>query len=441
MLTFVSAPANSGPSAPAPPHQSQLRSGAAAKVGASGGDAAAEAKLAVGVASVVAGLAMAARRNRQRGADVSTSRRFNEEDIGKADLLAVIRDTKTFRESDRTTRRPVFGYPEWKNHRSAERFFRNLRQILDSRITKAIWLEVLTPTLIALLVVIGYDTDWAEVGVPAQIIQSFPAINIGALPFTISSAALSLLLVFKTNSAYDRWWEARIVWGAIVNKCRDMTRQSLARVDHAKHKTEKQEIVRLTAAFPRILHYHLSEQTPKETEVLEGRLGKLMPPAQVEKIMNATHKPMTLCGEISNVLERSGLEMYDKLKFDRILTDFADYYGMCERIFKTPIPLAYTRLTARFLTIWLMGMPFALYSQVNPHWAVVPVTAIISLFIFSIEELGMLIEEPFSVLPLEKIGDGIQGSMFEAMELDTRMRDRAEKRETAKKTILSSLST
>eukprot|EP00971_Amphidinium_carterae_P306552 6091850-Amphidinium_carterae.1 len=50
---------------------------------------------------------------------------------------------------------------------------------------------------------------------------------------------------------------------------------------------------------------------------------------------------------MSKTLESSGLELFDKLKFDKILTDFADYYGMCERIFKTPIPLAYTRLTAR----------------------------------------------------------------------------------------------
>jgi len=412
MLAFVSAPAGSAPA------------GAGAHVGspssvqppASAASLPEDSKLAVGVAAVVAGLTITARRNRRKAVDAATPRHFDEKDIESADVLAAIRNTKGFREADRETRRPVFGYQDWKRHRSEDRFVRNLSSLFVSRVSKAIWLEVLCPTVMATLIVVGAEINWASLLDPS-VLSALPDLSVSALPFTISSAALSLLLVFKTNSAYDRWWEARIVWGAIVNKCRDLTRQSLARIDGKKHPTEKESMVKLTAAFPRILHYHLSEQTPEETQVLTERLDKLLPPAQAKKIMSATHKPMTLCGLMSKTLESSGLELFDKLKFDKILTDFADYYGMCERIFKTPIPLAYTRLTARFLTVWLVFLPFALYSQVSPHWAIIPITALISLFIFGIEELGVMIEEPFSVLPLEKIGDGIQASMFEALEL------------------------
>jgi len=423
MLAFVSAPGGTQPGA----LRANVGAGRASQASplrpeASGADG----KLALGVAAAVAGLTVAARRDRRRGEDTATQRHFDEKDIGSpALILAAIKDNKEFREKDRETRRPVFGYGDWVRHRSEDRFVRNLSSLFVSRISQAIWLEVLCPTVVALLIVISGETNWTSLlGANAALL---PAINISALPFTISSASLSLLLVFKTNQSYDRWWEARIVWGAIVNKCRDMTRQSLARIDTKKHPEEQEAMVKLTAAFPRILHYHLSEQTPEETEKLADRLSKLLPEDQAKKIMSATHKPMTLCGIMSKTLERSGLELFDKLKFDKILTDFADYYGMCERIFKTPIPLAYTRLTARFLTVWLLFMPFALYSQINPHWMIVPITAIISLFIFGIEELGVMIEEPFSVLPLEKIGDGIQASMFEALELHQRKKTTEER--------------
>lgn len=92
-----------------------------------------------------------------------------------------------------------------------------------------------------------------------------------------------------------------------------------------------------------------------------------------------------------------------------------DYLGMCERIFKSPIPVFYTRHTARFLITWLLFLPLGLYPNLNPHWLVVPVTIALSYFLLGIEELGVQIEEPFSVLPLESMAAGIEGSIFEAL--------------------------
>mmetsp|Transcript_17435 Transcript_17435/g.31434 ORF Transcript_17435/g.31434 Transcript_17435/m.31434 type:complete len:206 (-) Transcript_17435:60-677(-) len=181
----------------------------------------------------------------------------------------------------------------------------------------------------------------------------------------------------------------------------------------------KAEITRLTASYPYIVAFHLSEQTQAEVQRLQTKLDELCTEEEAEYIMEAVHKPMTVSGMLSSSLQRSGLDTFDKLKLDNILSDFADYYGMCERIFKTPIPLSYTRLTGRFLSVWLLCMPFALYSAVTPHWLIVPITFFVASFIFGIEELGMQIEEPFSYLPLEKISNGIEASLYEALELNS----------------------
>merc|ERR1711871_358018 len=95
-----------------------------------------------------------------------------------------------------------------------------------------------------------------------------------------------------------------------------------------------------------------------------------------------------------------------------------DLTGANERIFKSPIPLVYTRLTARFLTVFLVLLPLALWGALGDswnHWATVPATFIISFFLCGICEVGIQIEEPFSVLPLEAFCNGAIAATSEEM--------------------------
>ena len=91
--------------------------------------------------------------------------------------------------------------------------------------------------------------------------------------------------------------------------------------------------------------------------------------------------------------------------------------GACERIFKSPVPLVYTRHTSRFLSAFLILLPFSLWPVMQNswnHWLVVPTSAMIAFFLLGIEEIGMQIEEPFSILPLEALCNGaIKATMDE----------------------------
>ena len=96
-------------------------------------------------------------------------------------------------------------------------------------------------------------------------------------------------------------------------------------------------------------------------------------------------------------------------RIDSTISILLDLTGANERIFKSPIPLVYTRLTSRFLTFFLVLLPLALWGQLGEswnHWATIPAEFLISFFLFGIEEVGIQTEEPFSVLPLEAFCNG-----------------------------------
>ena len=82
----------------------------------------------------------------------------------------------------------------------------------------------------------------------------------------------------------------------------------------------------------------------------------------------------------------------------------------CERIFASPVPLVYTRHTARFLSVWLLLLPLGLWASFNDTWnhiGTIPAATITAILLFGIEELAVQLEEPFSILPLEKLCDGV----------------------------------
>ncbi|CAK0869084.1 unnamed protein product [Prorocentrum cordatum] len=299
---------------------------------------------------------------------------------------------------------------------------RNLSSLPVSTTIRANWKEVLSVTTVAAALCLWNDAEAAAAALSlgpdaVAFAKSLPELSLPGLPFTVSSASLSLLLVFRTNKAYERWWEARCIWGAIINTCRDIVRQSLVRMD-PQDMALKAEVTRLVSAFPRSLIYHVGERTDISNLVLEKKYRKILTDEETDKLLKCTHKPMTVTGMLADAVHRAKLPVIDEMKIDQDITKFSDYYGMCERIFKTPIPLSYTRLTSRFLSIWLLTLPLALYAAITPHWLIIPITAIIAFFIFGIEEIAFQIEEPFSALAMNAMADGIDASIFEALELE-----------------------
>merc|ERR1719291_503075 len=169
----------------------------------------------------------------------------------------------SFSETQRADRRTIFMHDDWVRHRSSERFLRNMMSIGSSGINQALRKELSFVTLTAVFVVVfnmlfvSYQdfSGISHLGPLHDFDATIKALSLPALPFSIAMPALSLLLVFRTNTAYFRWNEARTLWGGLINNCRNVVRQSNTFFpDDPYHNMLKQRMAAETQAFDRATH-------------------------------------------------------------------------------------------------------------------------------------------------------------------------------------------
>jgi len=326
-----------------------------------------------------------------------------------------------YAEESRQYRRTVYMHDEWVKHRSSDRYVKNMLTITSSGVGKNLGKELSVVSSVAVFVIainmlLGQYQDLSgnfHEGPLHFLDKSVGPIAMPTLPFTIAMPALSLLLVFRTNTGYARWNEARTLWGGVINSCRNVVRQAnLVFADDDASEARKERLAANTQAFSKALRNFL--RGPSDDPVFRGELDQLvdkelMTAEQVEACMAAKNRPMFQLNAMSANVRAAGLDPIDRQNIDRSITTLVDLTGACERIFKSPVPLVYTRHTSRFLTTFLLFLPFGIWPVMDKswnHWATVPGTAIIAFFLLGIEEIGMQIEEPFSILPIEAFCDG-----------------------------------
>jgi ion channel-forming bestrophin family protein len=154
-------------------------------------------------------------------------------------------------------------------------------------------------------------------------------------------------------------------------------------------------------AFPRAVTRHLLSAQEDQEDFANDCRGKLRPDYAAD-LIEARHKPTRALYELSCAINELQITERRRVSIDAAATVLCDAMGSSERIFTSPVPRFYTRHTARFLEVWLLLVPFALYDPFQSswnHWAMIPATVVISLFLLGIEELGIQLEEPFSLLP------------------------------------------
>jgi putative membrane protein len=220
---------------------------------------------------------------------------------------------------------------------------------------------------------------------------------------SIVGGALGLLLVFRTNSAYDRFWEGRKLWGAIVNESRNLVRASKMFISD---RTTIDRLTRLNIAFTHAVMHSL-----RGKKVLGEGARYVSDPAQLEA---CDHIPLECARRISQTLRGAGLSDYQFVYVDSNVQQLIDYMGGCERIRKTPLPFAYLVHLRRALMIYCASLPFALIHEFG--LLTVPVTLVVSFIFFGIEEIGVEIEDPFGTddndLPLEEICATIERNLL-----------------------------
>ncbi|MBN2496921.1 MAG: hypothetical protein JXR96_20185 [Deltaproteobacteria bacterium] len=237
-----------------------------------------------------------------------------------------------------------------------------------------------------------------------------------AVPFSIVGVALGLLLVFRTNTAYDRFWEGRKLWGQVVNAARNFAIQVRGYLAEGEESAALQaDVIRKAAAFCYLMKQHLrGEYHPGEVEHLLDEQAR-------NAVDAAGHKPVCAIADVTRRLERAraaGLVSDVQVaEIHKDLSELIDCLGGCERILKTPLPLAYVLHIKRFLGLFCLVLPVGLVDALG--WWTVPSMLFIAYSFFGIEEIGIEIEDPFgrdpNDLPLDEICQTIDRNLQELL--------------------------
>jgi putative membrane protein len=250
----------------------------------------------------------------------------------------------------------------------------------------------------------------AALGIVAVLLLHRNGFKIPSAAHTLVGVALGLLLVFRTNASYDRYWEGRRLLGLMVNRTRDLARQVGAYIEDAEARAA---LSRLIPAF-----YWVAAQTLRKDASL-GHAGRLLTAGEQTALVGTTYRAPVVTRWIADRLraEATAGRLSDvRLQMlDANLTSLNDALGGAERILRTPIPFAYAQHIKIFVVLFCFSAPFVLADVMG--WATPVACGLLALALFGIDEIGVEIEDPFgddpNDLPLDAIGAGIEKAVAE----------------------------
>ncbi len=221
---------------------------------------------------------------------------------------------------------------------------------------------------------------------------------------------LSLLLVFRTNTAYDRWWEGRKLWGALVNNSRNLAMKLNALLRHDSD-DDRKFFNRMIPLFASVLKDHLALETTRLALAAEAH-------PELDKNKHVPNQVAALMIQRAYKMHHEGKISGDELiTINSEIASFTDICGACERIKNTPIPFSYSTFVKKFIFTYVLTLPFG-FVFILGYW-VVPVVIFIFYVLASLEVIAEEIEDPFggdeNDLPTEKIASNIKKNVEEIL--------------------------
>ena len=222
---------------------------------------------------------------------------------------------------------------------------------------------------------------------------SYKNINIPLSIPTVLGTAISLMLGFRTNAAYNRWWEARQVWGSIVNDSRTLIRQAQGFI--AKSYPNRDTIILKLAQMQIAFNYTLSNDLRKLNT--DKELDKYLTGEEKEfvKSHDNQHNAILLLEQklLSEIYEHKGMHTYQFTSMDQTLKSICDSMGKCERIKNTVFPVQYGYYLRYAIFIFMCLLPIGLMKDLGI--LVIPVSMIVVFFFAMIDAIAKFLQDPF----------------------------------------------
>jgi len=242
-------------------------------------------------------------------------------------------------------------------------------------------------------------------------------VNIPIAVPAILGTIISLLLAFKSNQAYDRWWEARTVWGAIVNDSRSLVRQIIVFYKDPDFSVEACEFKERFAKRQAAWCYALAQSLRGKDAIKP--IKTLLNEEELRFVKNFRHVPNALLmlhgKELKKALEKNKLNVYQQVEIDNTLTRLCDSMGKCERIKNTIFPTTYSMYIRFTLCLFIVLLPFGLKDFLG--WLEIPVVATIGAACFLIEKMAIHLQDPFENRPTDtpmiSISNNIENNLMQ----------------------------
>lgn len=238
-----------------------------------------------------------------------------------------------------------------------------------------------------------------------------PASFLGAM-----GILLSLLLIFRTNTAYDRFYEGRQAWGVLVNNCRNLAIYFNAVLPHGDVES-RAFFAKAISNFPFALKNHLRDQPGMaELDIVEE--------GERRDLKNFDHKPAGVSNQLwvkTEILYRKGhISESQHINLNQYLTALMDVCGICERIKSTPIPFSYMLFIKLFIMLYVSLLPFTIVAAFG--YLTIPAVLLTSYVLVGLEMIGEEIEEPFGLerndLPLNQLSQLIRVNVHDILQID-----------------------
>jgi len=272
-----------------------------------------------------------------------------------------------------------------------------------------VWRGSVLPHISAqLLAVIAFSA--LVVALHGQVFQTKIALTF--VPFTLVGLTLAIFLGFRNSTSYDRYWEARTLWGALLNEGRTFARQCLTLPHQPLHAPT---LVYQVIAFAQALRHQLRGTQPN------ADFARLLPAADCERLAIARYKPallLLMAGEsLREVRLREDMPPVLVAAMELTLSRLSDVLGGCERIANTPIPFTYSVIIHRTIYLYCLLLPFSLVDSIGLMTPLI--VGFVAYTFFALEALGAQIEDPFGLEPndlaLDAMACNIEASLRELL--------------------------
>lgn len=232
------------------------------------------------------------------------------------------------------------------------------------------------------------------------------------IQFTLFGTAIALFVGFMVNAAYGRWWEARTLWGQVVNSSRSLARQALVLVDQDRPDTAElgRQVVRNQVAYVHVLRTSLRGQP------LPPEAGRFLGADRLERVARAANRQTAILLDsdrlVTEAQRRGGVGELARLELEAAFVALTDAQGGLERIQKTPLPVQYRFLPRFFSRVFCLILPFAVVEDLG--WLTPLGSGLVGLMFLMAVQIGDQLANPFA----DDVYDVPMTAMTRTIEID-----------------------